>query len=987
MKRLIFTLLLFVVSHVRAEGQGFTPTEALKRMQVPEGFRVRLVACEPMIRQPVTISFDDRGRIWVIQYLQYPNPAGLKPVVVDQYLRTAYDRLPEPPPRGPKGADRITILSDPDGDGHYRKAKDFVTGLNLASGMCLGHGGVFVLQAPYLLFYPDRDGNDVPDGDPEVLLTGFGMEDAHAVGNSLQWGPDGWLYGAQGSTVTAMIRNPADSAAPPIEFQQGIWRYHPLTKQFELFSEGGGNTWGLDFDRHGNIIAGTNYGGKAMLHQVQGAYYVKGFGKHGPLHNPHAYGYFEHVPYQNFKGGHVTCGGIIYQGGSYSREYDGVYIAANLLSNAVYWHTLKRQGSSFTAQHGGDFLVANDTWFRPIDCLTGPDGSVYIVDWYDRRTNHVDPVDNWDKTNGRIYKVEAVGTKRIPPLNLSSLSSVELVNLLSHPNNWFRATARQLLAERQDRRVLPMLRKNIDTDVGDLALESLWALYTTGGFKSDYVLKLLYHANEDVRAWTVRLLGDAGQIEPKLMQRIIELAARETSPVVRSQLACTCKRLPPGDFTFDLLARLLQHDEDVNDPHIPLLLWWGLENRAIDDRDRVLALMARREVRKSPIVQRFILERLMRRYASQRGDADQMAWATLLSQAGSSEELDVLLRGLEMGLVGRRLEKVPFSFHKQLMELEKASPDSLVLLRLGLRLNDASAFRRASAFLGDRKNSESDRASMVETFAETNKPECVPVLLNVWQTALTDMLRAAALSGLQNFNESTIAPAVLKSYFRLSASLKAQVQGFLCGRPTGAALLLTEIEAGRIAAKELPLNQLVRIMQLKDESLTKRVEKLYGKIGPATSGEKQARIASLNGILSKGKGDAEKGKLVFQKTCATCHTLFGEGKKIGPDLTTADRKNRGWLITNIVDPSLVIRPEYVTHSVETKDGRFVSGLLMESTPDFVTLLDANDVRTRIARDKIEELRAVPNSIMPEKLLDPLDDQQLRDLFAYLQGDR
>lgn len=222
MKRLIFTLLLFVVSHVRAEGQGFTPTEALKRMQVPEGFRVRLVACEPMIRQPVTISFDDRGRIWVIQYLQYPNPAGLKPVVVDQYLRTAYDRLPEPPPRGPKGADRITILSDPDGDGHYRKAKDFVTGLNLASGMCLGHGGVFVLQAPYLLFYPDRDGNDVPDGDPEVLLTGFGMEDAHAVGNSLQWGPDGWLYGAQGSTVTAMIRNPADGAAPPIEFQQGI---------------------------------------------------------------------------------------------------------------------------------------------------------------------------------------------------------------------------------------------------------------------------------------------------------------------------------------------------------------------------------------------------------------------------------------------------------------------------------------------------------------------------------------------------------------------------------------------------------------------------------------------------------------------------------------------------------------------------------------------------------------------------------------------
>lgn len=207
-----------------------------------------------------------------------------------------------------RGADRITILEDPDAQGRFRKSKDFVKGLNLASGMCLGHGGVFVVQPPYLLFYPDRNGDDVPDSDPEVLLTGFGMEDAHAFANSLQWGPDGWLYGAQGSTVNAKIRG--------IEFVQGIWRYHPLTKEFELFAEGGGNTWGVDFDRHGNLIAGTNFGGNAMLHQVQVAFYVKNFTKHGALKNPHAYGYFGHVPYQGFKGGHVTNGGIIYQGGA-----------------------------------------------------------------------------------------------------------------------------------------------------------------------------------------------------------------------------------------------------------------------------------------------------------------------------------------------------------------------------------------------------------------------------------------------------------------------------------------------------------------------------------------------------------------------------------------------------------------------------------------------------------------------------------------------
>ncbi len=166
--------------------------------------------------QPVTMTFDDKGRMWVIQYLQYPTPAGLKAIKVDQYLRTVYDRVPEPPPKGPKGADRITILSDPDENGHFRKAKDCIDGLNLASGMCLGYGGVFVFQTPYLLFYHFKQGTDEPDGDPQVLLSGFGMEDAHAVGNSLQWGPDGWLYGAQGSTVTAHVRG--------LEFQQGIWR-------------------------------------------------------------------------------------------------------------------------------------------------------------------------------------------------------------------------------------------------------------------------------------------------------------------------------------------------------------------------------------------------------------------------------------------------------------------------------------------------------------------------------------------------------------------------------------------------------------------------------------------------------------------------------------------------------------------------------------------------------------------------------------------
>ena len=318
------------------KSQNLTAEQSVAKMQAPDGFVIEVVAAEPLVRQPVAIEFDDRGRLWVIQYLQYPNPNGLKRVSVDRYSRTKYDRVPEPPPRGPRGDDRVTILEDTDGDGRMDSQHDFVDGLNLASGMAFGHGGVFVLNVPYLLFYPDRNRDDEPDSDPEVLLTGFGMEDAHSVANSLTFGPDGWLYGCQGSTVTANIRG--------VEFQQGVWRYHPVTREFELFCEGGGNSWGLDFDRTGLLLYSTNYGGHILLHGVQGGYFVKSFGKHGALHNSHTYGYFDHAPHQNFRGGHVTVGGVVYQGDTFPESFRGKYIAGDLLGHGVYWHSIIPSG-------------------------------------------------------------------------------------------------------------------------------------------------------------------------------------------------------------------------------------------------------------------------------------------------------------------------------------------------------------------------------------------------------------------------------------------------------------------------------------------------------------------------------------------------------------------------------------------------------------------------------------------------------------------
>ncbi len=975
----VFLLALLVLSGLLLAAEvppALPPQLAVQTMKVADGLEVKVVATEPQVRKPVTISFDDRGRLWTVSYLQYPTPNGLKPVKVDQYLRTTYDRMPEPPPKGPKGADRITIFEDPDENGLYRKSKDFLVGLNLASGMCLGYGGVFVAQPPYLLFYKIKPGTDEPAGDPEVLLTGFGMEDSHAFANSLQWGPDGWLYGAHGSTVTAKING--------IEFQQGIWRYHPRTKQFELFAEGGGNTFGLDFDRHGNVIAGTNWGGKAMLHQVQGGYYVKGFGKHGPLHNPYTFGYFDHVPYPDFRGGHVTCGGIIYNGGAFPVKYNDQYLGCNVLSNAIHLHLLERQGSSFKAHFGGEVVTTTDTWFRPVDMLVGPDGAVYVADWCDKRANHVDPVDNWDRTKGRVYKIQAQGTKPVTDLNLSHKTSKELLALLSHKNDWYVREARRILAERRDASVIPDLKKMIADNEGQLALEALWALYVSGGFDDVVAAKLLEHRNEDVRSWTVRFLGDTKQVWPHILKALVDRANVESSPVVRSQLACTAKRLPATD-ALAIVKELLAHDEDVADPYIPLLIWWALEDKATD-RQAVLEVLKSSRLQKSKMLEQVILERVARRYMAAGSDDDLAMCATLLDRFPEPARTDLLLSGMEKALEGRYLKQVPAPLRKHVDALWKQRSGSLTMLRFTLRLGSAEAYQGALRRITDAKAPATDRIGLIEILGQIGKDDCVPTLLKLLSDPGEAKVRGAALAALNALADPRIPEAVLQQYAKLPSDLKSKAQALLCGRPASALAFLKEVDAQHISPKEVPLEQLQRIVAFKDKELTRLVEKHWGKVGAQSSGEKTSRMNSIRHILNLGKGRATNGKALFTKTCAVCHTLFNEGGKVGPELTGADRKNLPFLLTSIVDPSAFIRPEFVAYVVETKDGRFLTGLIVEQTPETITLIDAKAEKTVIARSKIEgEPMPSTTSLMPEKLLDPLDDQEIRDLFSYLQS--
>jgi putative membrane-bound dehydrogenase-like protein len=956
-----------------ASGAGLAPEETLKRLKPAEGLEVKLSAAEPMVRQPVNLSFDERGRMWVVQYLQYPSPAGLKPVAVDQYLRTKYDRVPDPPPKGPVGKDRITILQDTDGDGVYDQSKDFVTGLNLATSAEVGHGGVWVTQAPYLLFYPDKDRDDVPDSDPRVVLSGFGMEDAHAVVNHLTWGPDGWLYGAQGSTCTANVRGHV--------FQQAAWRYHPDSDQFEVFSEGGGNTFGLEWDGHGNLLTGTNYNNYVMVHYVQGGYFVKGFAKHGPLSNPYSFGYFDHVPHANWRGGHVTQTGLIYQGGALPARFNGKWIAPNLLANNVDYHDITPDGSSFKTKLVGEFLGSEDKRFRPVDVRTGPDGAVYVADWYDARANHVIPQDTWDKTTGRVYRVAPRGLPGTKPFDLTKASGEKLVALLSDKNDWYARTARRVLSERHDPALVPaMLVKVLDGRDRD-ALQGLWGLNAIGGFTETGARAFLKHPTADVRAWTVRLLGDAKAVSASTASELAELAAAEPAAVVRAQLACSARRLP-ADQGLPVVAALIRRAEDTDDRYVPLLLWWAIEAKAASDADAVVALFKSKDAWAAPIARKYLVERLARRFAAGQADAGFAACGKLLELAPDDSSAGALIAGMDKGLEGAGRDDVPRPLAQPLAKLWERTPRSAALVSVALRLGLPQARDEALARAASLQTPPAERAALLGALGDAKPQGAVPTLLTCAAKGQPKEVRAAAVGALQQFDDATIARSVLKLYPDLPADLRANAISILTSRPAWARALLEAIDAGQVDRKDLPQDQVRRLTLLRDPDVDALAVKVYGPPKRDAPDEKKRTVERLRQLIASPGADPVRGKAVFASTCGQCHAVQGEGNRIGPDLTGYDPKAPEFFLESTVDPNAVIRPEYAAYVVETTDGRMLNGPIVGSGPDSVTVEDGT-AKITVARSRVKRIFESPVSRMPEGLLDAMPPQQVKDLFAYL----
>ncbi|MBY0231846.1 MAG: c-type cytochrome, partial [Gemmataceae bacterium] len=878
-----------------------SPREALARFKPRKGYAVDLIASEPVVKQPLHLAFDHRGRMWVTQYRQYPFPAGLKVVSYDRYIRAKFDKVPPPPPDHFKGSDRITIHEDVKGDGSYSKVAVFLDDLNIATATLPDKEGVWVMNPPYLLYYP-MDKDDRP-GRPVVHLSGFGLEDTHAVASSLTWGPDGWIYGAQGSTCTAKVRVKDEKKTTDF-LGQAIWRYHPTKHAFELFAEGGGNTFGVAFDGAGRVYSGTNWGQYRGLHYVQGGYYVKGWGKHGPLTNPYALGFFGHMPHKG-DADRLTHTFAIYDH-PLMEELMGKIVGVNALQRRVQVTKLIPDRSTFRTEEEPFLLTTDDGRFRPVDVKVGPDGALYVADLYEPRINHVDPRDNWDKATGRIWRIR--------------------------PETWTRRARSRGRPEVERRDTLEALR----------------------------------NADPHVRRWAVRLVGDEKQASPEVAQAFAGLAKREKDAEVRSQLASTAKRLP-GEAALPILRELWQRDEDLGDPHIPLLTWWALESKAESDRDAIVDLLSGTA---PPMVERFILERIMQRWAMAGGEADLAACARLLD---ASKKADRLLSGLEKGFAGRSTGELPAGLKRSILRAwERGS--TAAALTLGLRLAHPPAVKKALALIAAGK---ADARECVRICGEIDLPESVAVLLRLLEKPTP--LKADIYSALARYPDAAIGKAALGHAKRDGEA----ALGLLASRPAWAGLLLDSIDAKKTDPRALPFD-IVHRLSLHKEHET-RVARHFGKVRGGDPAKRKQETERVVGILKRGEGEPKAGKLVYANACAKCHKLFGEGGEVGPELTGYERSNPLYWLENVIDPSASIREEYLSFVVRTKDGRTLTGIVAGQDKTTVTLRDQEGQTVKLSRKRIEDMRASPVSIMPEGQLRTMTDQQVRDLFAYLMS--
>ena len=1022
---------------------------ALDLMQLPGGFKAELIAAEPDLVQPIAFTFDERGRIWVVEGNSYPKPREVG-----------------------AGQDRIKILEDKDGDGTFETKKIFCEGLNLVSGIELGFGGVWVGAAPYLMFIPDKDRNDQPDpsdpNDPRpkvpglnftayALLDGWGSQDTHETLNSFIWGPDGWLYGCHGVFTHSLVGKPGtpDDQRQPIN--AGIWRYHPVRHEFEIFAHGTSNPWGLDYDQYGEFFV-TACVIPHLYHIVPGGRYQRQAGQHfnaytyediktiadhahyaGSLRPNIAFDKTTGAGFANedtnaLGGGHAHCGLAIYQSSLFPPTYRNQLIFGNLHGHRLVANYTDVHGSTYIGKHGADFLRANDMHFIPVTQKVGPDGALYVSDWSDQQICHrgSNAVENWDRTNGRIYRIsygsagtlarsssnggeaaktnEADKSARAPlfpaaPFDLNTMPEHTLAALaMQTENEWFSRTARRVLMEHHESNAAEIQAPHKMVKSASIA-EHLRAMWLFHAVTDDSRVLGGPNSPDDIKVWHIRLVidkafSDALPNTEGLARFLTKLhAATGTGPIVHRELASALQRLPI-DQRKDLATALLKHGEDKDDPMIPLLIWYGIEPVVAADPAVGMQLA---KASKMPKVTGFIYRRLST------DDAGRIMLLRLAAESEDTMERESLLKSVvEAARAGNKISK-PEDWDKlrdrlmatQMTESPRSSdmgpPLKGILvaeLEVFMGVEPAiAAFRErltSTMPLGMPAAAQLEaRLAALKLLAQIRDKQTASILhalLEDGQKTPT-VMRRAAIQALGSLNDAET-PKVLSSLLpKLSTNELPDAVNTLASTKEGAKALLMAVEAKTVPATALSPFLVRQLTSFDDEEIHALIKSAWGDVN-APKADLAVRMQKYREMLTPGAlklGDVAKGKTLFTATCGQCHKLFGEGQNVGPDITGSNRADLNYLLENVLDPNAVIGKAYQLNLFTMKDGRVMSGVIKDESPAAVKIAMMGGVEFTLPVADIAKREVSKLSTMPEGLFDALQPGQVIDLVKYLQS--
>ncbi|WP_406695552.1 PVC-type heme-binding CxxCH protein [Singulisphaera sp. Ch08] len=963
------------------------PAESQKHIIVPEGFTAELFAAEPQIDKPLCMNWDERGRLWIAESVDYPNE--LKPEGL--------------------GRDRIKICEDTDGDGRADKFTVFADKLSIPTSLTFSHGGLIVHQAPQTLFLKDNDGDDKAD-ERRVLFEGWSTRDTHAGPSNMRYGLDNWIWGMVG--YSGFSGKVGDEA---IKFSQGFYRFKPDGSALEFLRSTSNNSWGLGISEEGLVFGSTANRNPSMYLAIPNRYYeaVRGWSSSvlGMIADTHMFkAVTDRVRQVDHHGGYTAgAGHALYTARAYPEFYwNRTAFVAEPTGHIVGTFVLNREGSDFRSTNPVNLFASDDEWTAPTMAEVGPDGQVWVIDWYNYIVQHnptpagfvtgrggAYETDLRDKTHGRIYRVVNRSAPPKPPFSLATATPQQLVDTLKNSNMFWRIHAQRILVERGDRYVLPALFELTD-DLGvdeiglnPAAIHALWTIHGFGALDGSHpeasavAIKALGHPSAGVRMNALKVLPRNRQsLEAILTKRLLD----DPDALVRLNALLALSEMPESSGVGKAVAALLLKPENAGDRWIPDAA------TAVAARNALGFLQAVAEVKPGSPRLLAVTSIVAEHYA--RG-GPLLTVNTLINSLGDADPsvVEVVIASLVKGWPKDRPATLDETAEKTFAGiLPRISPGAKgQLLRLatgwGSRHFETHATEVGNSLLADvrdERQTENQRIATAKQFVgfRPDDPAVVNSLLEVITPRTSPTLASGIIEALGESRAESVGPALVQLIGRLTPAAKSTAIGVLLRRPVATTALLNAIEKQELSLGDLTLDQTQSLAAHPDVKIRQRARALLARGGSLPNADRQKVIEELSPLVLRG-GDAALGKLVFQQQCLKCHTHGAEGGKVGPDLTGMAVHPKEELLVHILDPSRSVEGNYRQYNVATTDGQVFVGVLTSETKTAIELGDAEGKPHVILRADVDELQVSPKSIMPEGFEKQVNPEGIANLLEFL----